>query len=116
MTEALDRQWNDQHEMQLKDNSRFVEQREKEISQIVHSIADLNVIFKDLAGMVAEQGTIVDRIDYNIEHTHIKVHDGLQQIKKAAMYQKNDKKLYCIVILAVIVIIELLVLVVKIHN
>ena len=42
--------------------------------------------------MFTEQGTIIDRIDYNIENTNIKVHDGVEQIKKAAMYQKSDKK------------------------
>ena len=45
--------------------------------------------------------------------TNIKVHDGLEQIKKAAMYQKNDRKMYCIVILAVIVMLELVIVVFK---
>ena len=61
--------------------------------------------------MVTEQGTIVDRIDYNMEHTNIKVQDGLRQLKKASMYQKSDKKMHCIVILSVIVLVELLILV-----
>ena len=60
--------------------------------------------------MVIEQGTIIDRIDYNIENTSIKVGDGVQQLKKAAQYQRNDRKMQCIVILAVIVMIELLIL------
>ena len=60
--------------------------------------------------MVIEQGTIIDRIDYNIENTSIKVEDGVQQLKKAAQYQRNDRKMQCIVILAVIVMIELLIL------
>jgi len=111
MTEALDKQWSDKDQMLLQDNTRFVQHREQEINGIVQSIGQLNIIFKDLAQMVTEQGTIIDRIDYNIENTNIKVHDGLQQIKKAAMYQKSDKKMHCIVILAVIVIIELLILV-----
>ena len=34
---------------------RFVHKREKEIQNIVQSISDLNVIFKDLAQMVSEQ-------------------------------------------------------------
>lgn len=111
LTAALDQQWSQQDQLHLEDNTRFVQQREKEINSIVQSIGDLNVIFKDLATMVTEQGTIIDRIDYNIGNTQIKVHDGLQQIKKAAMYQKSDKKMHCIVVLAVIVILELLILV-----
>jgi len=37
------------------DNSIMVEQREKEILQIVRSIQDLNEIFKDLATLVVDQ-------------------------------------------------------------
>jgi len=37
------------------DNSIMVEQREKEILQIVSSIKDLNEIFKDLATLVVDQ-------------------------------------------------------------
>ena len=111
LTEALDRQWSRQDQLVLEDNTVFVKQREQEINNILRTIADLNGIFKELATMVTEQGTIIDRIDYNIENTSLKVHDGLQQIKKAAMYQKSDKKMHCIVILAVIVMIELLILV-----
>jgi len=111
LTEALDQQWSEKNQMLLQDNNRFVQQREQEINAIVQNIGQLNTIFKDLAQMVTEQGTIIDRIDYNIENTNIKVNDGLQQIKKAAMYQKSDKKMHCIIILAVIVILELLILV-----
>ena len=81
------------------------------ISLSLHECYKTYLKLSSIFQMVTEQGTIIDRIDYNIENTNIKVHDGLQQIKKAAMYQKSDRKMHCIVILAVIVIIELLILV-----
>ncbi len=112
LAESLDWQWTKQDQLMVEDNSKFIQQREKEITNIVKSISDLNVIFKDLAQMVTEQGTIVDRIDYNIESTNIKVEEGLRQIKKASKYQQQDKKMHCIVILAVIVIFLLFVLVI----
>ena len=55
--------------------------------------------------LISFQGTIVDRIDYNIENTSIQVEEGVEQLKKAARYQKKDRKMYCIVILAVIDVI-----------
>ena len=37
------------------DNSSMIQEREKEITQIVRSIQDLNEIFKDLAQLVVDQ-------------------------------------------------------------
>ncbi|XP_008545521.1 syntaxin-16 [Microplitis mediator] len=79
-------------------------EREQEVNHIVQSIADLNYIFKDLATMVHDQGSILDRIDYNIEHTQGKVQEGYQQLKKADSYQRANRKLYCIFILAAAII------------
>ena len=39
----------------LEENTNYVQQREKEIHNIVQSISDLNTIFKELASMVTEQ-------------------------------------------------------------
>ncbi|XP_018356239.1 PREDICTED: syntaxin-16 [Trachymyrmex septentrionalis] len=80
-------------------------EREEQIGSIVQSIADLKHIFKDLAVMVQDQGTILDRIDYNIEQTQVQVQEGYKQLKKADSYQKANKKLYCIVILAAAIIL-----------
>ncbi|GFG38246.1 hypothetical protein Cfor_01887 [Coptotermes formosanus] len=82
------------------DNARMAAQREHEVRQIVKSITDLNDIFKDLAQMVADQGTVLDRIDYNIEQCQIQVHQGYHQLQKADSYQKKNRKMVCILILA----------------
>lgn len=62
-------------------------------------------IIQDLAVMVEDQGTILDRIDYNIEQTQVQVYEGYKQLKKADSYQKANKKLYCIVVLAAAIIL-----------
>lgn len=58
------------------ENTRTMEAREKEVMGIVKSIVDLNTIFKDLSHMVEEQGTVLDRIDYNVESTQTRVYEG----------------------------------------
>ena len=57
------------------------------------------------------QGQVIDRIDHNIENTQIKVEAGLKQLKQADSYQKKNRKMKCIVIEAVIVIVLLFILI-----
>lgn len=97
-------------------NTVMVEEREREIRQIIQSISDLNEIFRDLAGMVVEQGTVLDRIDYSVEQACVKTEDGLKQLQKAEHYQKKNRKMLVILILFIAVIILLFVLIVtKLH-
>lgn len=42
-------------------------ERDEDINKLVDNINKLNQLFKDMNQLVIEQGTIVDRIDYNIE-------------------------------------------------
>lgn len=94
------------------ESTRFAEEREKEVNAIVKSIVDLNVIFKDLSHMVADQGTILDRIDYNIEQTHVQVQEGYKQLQKADAYQRKNRKMCAIIILAATTIALLFVLII----
>lgn len=57
------------------------------------------------------QGTILDRIDYNIEHTAVQVEKGLEHLQKAEKYQKKNRKMMIIVVLFVIVIVLIILLV-----
>ncbi|KAF7270574.1 syntaxin 16 isoform X1 [Rhynchophorus ferrugineus] len=94
------------------ENTRFAQEREKEVNAIVKSIVDLNDIFKDLSHMVAEQGTVLDRIDYNIEQTSIQVYEGFKQLQKADAYQRKNRKMCAIVILASVTILLFFILII----
>lgn len=48
----------------IEESTAIVEIREREILQITKSIVELNQLFRDVAQMVVDQGTIIDRIDY----------------------------------------------------
>ncbi|KAK3914650.1 Syntaxin-16 [Frankliniella fusca] len=94
------------------ENTKLIAEREKEVSHIVQSIGELNAIFKDLAHMVADQGTILDRIDYNVEQTQIQVGQGYQQLQKADSYQRKNRKMVCILVLAAAIILMLFLLII----
>lgn len=95
----------------VEQNTLVVEEREREICQIVQSISDLNEIFRDLGAMIVEQGTVLDRIDYNVEQSCVKTEDGLKQLHKAEQYQKKNRKMLVILILVAIIVVLIVVLI-----
>lgn len=94
----------------FEDNTEMVQMREREINTILRSITELNSIFKDIASMVAEQGTVLDRIDYNLDNVQTRVQQGLQQLQKADTFQKKNHKMMCILVMAASTIILIVLL------
>ena len=99
---SYDQGFSDAQMQALMDNTDMVEEREREISNIVQSITELNSIFRDLAQMIVDQGTVLDRIDYNVEHASFRTEQGLKQLQKAETYQKKNRKMMCIIVLGII--------------
>ncbi|KAI5712207.1 syntaxin-16 [Diaphorina citri] len=93
------------------DNAAQARIRSQEVDHIVKSIVDLNHLFKDLSHMVVHQGTILDRIDYNVERTEIEVKQGYQQLAKAERYHRKNRKMACILCLASTTLILLILLI-----
>eukprot|EP00898_Chlorokybus_atmophyticus_P005022 jgi/Chlat1/5520/Chrsp369S00408 len=88
-------------------------ERESEINKIVQSVNDLAQVMQDLSVLVIDQGTILDRIDYNVEQVHQKVEEGLQQLKRADQTQKKSRMFLCIMLLLVMCLVMLVILIAK---
>jgi len=95
---------------------KHASEREKEILNIAKSINDLAAIFRELNVLVIEQGTILDRIDYNVEQTLVKVKEGVVQLKQADEYSKKARTLKCIIALILMIIILVAILIYRIRH
>ena len=91
----------------------LAQQRDAEITKIAASIEELAAIFKELAVLVIDQGTVLDRIDYNMEQTAEAVEQGVEELVKADKTQKKSRMFLCIMCLAVAVVLMTVVIVFK---
>ncbi|KAF5463339.1 hypothetical protein F2P56_019260 [Juglans regia] len=110
----LDNMVFNEHQMaKLKKSEAFTAEREREIQQVVESVNELAQIMKDLSVLVIDQGTIVDRIDYNIQNVATTVEEGLKQLQKAERTQKHGGMVRCATVLIIMCFIMLVLLILK---
>ncbi|MCO5559270.1 hypothetical protein L7F22_012866 [Adiantum nelumboides] len=102
-----------QRSSQMKRVEKMALEREKEISQIVESVNDLAQIMKDLSVLVIDQGTIVDRIDYNLQNVASSVEQGVKQLERAEKTQKKGGMVMCVMILICLCLFMIFVLLIK---
>ncbi|KAI3445398.1 hypothetical protein Pfo_002063 [Paulownia fortunei] len=104
-----------EHQMaKLKKSEAFTAEREREIQQVVESVNELAQIMKDLSVLVIDQGTIVDRIDYNITNVAASVEEGLKQLEKAERSQKQGGMVMCATVLVIMCFVMLVLLILKV--
>lgn len=74
---------------------RESEIREKEILNIARSINELANLFRELNQLIIDQGTLVDRIDYNVERAYSSVKKGTGELAKAEVYSRRSRTALC---------------------
>jgi len=97
----------------LKKSEAFTREREREIEQVVESVNVLAQIMKDLSVLVIDQGTIIDRIDYNIQNVAASVEEGYKQLQKAERTQKKGGMVMCATVLVILIFIMIVLLILK---
>ena len=96
------------------DFQQQMKKRNEDINILANSINELSGIFKDLQNVVQEQGTILDRIDYNIDVSYENSQKGLKFLKKAEEHQSESCFRNVILVLFVIIFIETLLIIFKV--
>lgn len=96
----------------LHSDDSVILQREREIEDIAQGIIELSDLFRDLQNMVIDQGTMLDRIDYNVERMATDVKAAEKELVVASGYQKKTtkRKLILLLILLIVGVIILLAL------
>ena len=98
----------------MTDNSKQVlKKRDTELNKLLNSVSDLAGIFKDMQVLVMEQGSILDRIDYNIDVASTNVVKGKNSLIKANDYHKKNCFRNVIIVLLVCIFIEAFMLIFK---
>ncbi|KAL1900273.1 t-SNARE affecting a late Golgi compartment protein 2 [Sporothrix stenoceras] len=98
---------------QTQSNDAVIMQREREIEDIAQGIIDLSDLFRDLQNMVIDQGTMLDRIDYNVENMNTDVKAAEKELVVASGYQKKTTKRKIILLLILIVAGMIILLIIK---
>ena len=99
--------------LQIESTNDVLKKRDNEINNLVNSINELSTIFKDLQCLVFEQGTILDRIDYNIEKAVEHHKDANVDLKISEDTLKNNCARNSVIFLIVLIFVLALLLVIK---
>ncbi|KAK4951120.1 t-SNARE affecting a late Golgi compartment protein 2 [Elasticomyces elasticus] len=94
-------------------NDTAIAQREREIEEIAQGIIALSNIFQELNGMVIDQGSMLDRIDYNVERMAVDVKAADKELTVATGYQRKSTKRMIILLLVLLVVGMFILLLVK---
>ena len=97
----------------MKESESFSLEREKEIEEIVKSVNDLATVMKDLSVLIVDQGTVLDRIDYNMTAVAESVEEGLKELQQAEKTQKRSRMFLCIIMLFALCTVMAVILVLK---
>lgn len=110
---AIDNAGQDQLQQQMSPTEfAAMQERENAIVQLEADIADVNMIFKDLASMVHDQGEIIDSIEQNIEEAVVDIQSGNVQLRQARDHQQSARKKKFIIGIVILVFILVLFLII----
>ena len=96
------------------ENNEQLRRRDNELNNLLESINELAQLFKEMQNLVLQQGTILDRIDYNIEISSININKGKKNIVKADKHMKKNCFRNVIIILLICIFVESVLLILKI--
>uniref|UniRef100_A0A3P9CIB9 Syntaxin-1A n=1 Tax=Maylandia zebra TaxID=106582 RepID=A0A3P9CIB9_9CICH len=87
-----------------------IETRHNEIIKLENSIRELHDMFMDMDMLVESQGEMIDRIEYNVEHSVDYVERAVSDTKKAVKYQSKARRKVILIGVCVAICITILII------
>jgi t-SNARE complex subunit (syntaxin) len=76
----------------------------RDVLRLEQSVMELNQMFADFALLTAQQGELLDQIEYNVTSAHEFVQDAIVDIEKAIDYQKSIRQKQCCIFITLVII------------
>jgi syntaxin 16 len=111
--EILDNEINNNDLFGQKEIDIILKKRDQEINLLLNSLNDLSTIFKDLQNVILAQGTILDRIDFNIDTAALNVEKANKHLKKADEALKKSCYVKAMGFILIVIFIESILLIFK---
>jgi syntaxin 16 len=110
---ATDNFLSEMQSLQVDNSVALADERDREVVKIVGSIHDLGMVMKDLSVLVIEQGTVLDRIDCQLQETSSVVEQGVSQLRRAEKAQRRGILASCVLILCAMIAFLFVILIIK---
>jgi syntaxin 16 len=106
-------QYSEEQVRELIENQKDIIRRDQELREILNDIVELQALFNQFQGLVVEQGTLLDRIDYNVESAQVSMKGAVKNLVDAEDAQKNSAFTCCVLVLGAIIIVACFILFLK---
>lgn len=100
--------------LKMDGSNEVLAKRDKEITNLVESINELASVFKDLQILVFEQGTVLDRVDYNIEtalqntkSAHVELEKADKNMRSNCARNANMLLIFIVFVLSVLILFKI---------
>ncbi|CAN8062576.1 unnamed protein product [Agarophyton chilense] len=111
--DALDPALSESQLLTVEGASGLARERTRELRRVVANVNDLATLVKDLAALVVDQGTVLDRIDYNLEHVKVNTFGALSELRITDRNERKRHAVCCIIVLSIACGIMFIILIYK---
>jgi syntaxin 16 len=81
------------------------ESTDQAIRDLARRSETIRDLFADIAQIVTDQGTLIDRIDIALQAAVVNVEDSHRNVREASEYQRRSRLWICIIVLVLLIVI-----------